>query len=106
MLAGGAVGSKIGQDNCPSKSAGEACRNRHIYTGVLVAGSFFVPLGVHIASKQPHNFFKSLAVSAATGAIAYYGFKAIPGEPVALAPFVAAPIQVVTSVKLEKPKKK
>jgi hypothetical protein len=27
--------------------------------------------------------------------------KAIPGEPIAMAPFLAAPIQVLTSIKVE-----
>ena len=104
MLAGAAIGSQIGQGACPDRSVDKDCMGRHAYTGALVAGTALVPIGVHIASKTRGNLLTSLAVSTAAGALFYFGFKAVPGSPIAMAPFLAAPVQVVTSVKIERRK--
>jgi hypothetical protein len=104
MLAGAAIGSQIGQGSCPTREEDKDCVNRHAYTGALVAGTVLVPVGVHLGNKSRGNFWLSLAASAAEGTALYYGFKAVPGSPVAMAPFLAAPIQVFTSVKIEKRK--
>lgn len=104
MLGGAAVGSQIGQSDCPSRDVDKDCVARHAYTGALVAGTVLVPIGVHLASPDRRNLPLSLAVSALAAGAFYYGLKAVPGEPVAMAPFLAAPIQVVTSIRLEKRK--
>jgi hypothetical protein len=102
MLGGAAIGSQIGQSDCPSRAVDERCVGRHAYTGALVAGTILVPIGVHLANSERRNLPLSMAVSALAAGVFYYGLKAVPGEPIALAPFLAAPIQVVTSIKLEK----
>ena len=101
MLGGAAVGGSIGSGDCPSRQEDKGCMGRHAYTGALIAGTILVPVGVHIANKNRRNLPLSMAVSTALGAVMYYGMKAIPGSPIAMAPFVAAPLQVVTSVRIE-----
>jgi hypothetical protein len=96
MLGGAAVGSGVGNARC-----GRACVGRSASGGAAIAGSLMVPIGVHIAAQPPQRLVRSLAVSALTGSLVWLGFNAIPGRPVALAPFVAAPIQVWTSMKIE-----
>jgi hypothetical protein len=104
MLGGAVVGSAISQGECDD-SSDENCRSRHAFTGALIAGTISVPLGVHIANKTPNSLMKSLAVSALSGSVLYFATKAIPGEPVQIAPFLAAPIQMVTSVRIERGRK-
>lgn len=104
MLGGAAVGGAIGSGDCPSREVDKECMGRHAYTGALIAGTVLVPLGVHLANKDRRNLPISMAVSSALGVALYYGMKAIPGSPIAMAPFVAAPLQVVTSVRLEQMK--
>lgn len=104
MLAGAAVGSQIGQSACPAEAVDKDCMGRHAYTGALIAGTVFTPLGVHLANKQPKHLPLSLALSALTGTALYFGFKAIPGSPIAMAPFLATPLQVFMSIKLERGK--
>lgn len=101
MVGGAAFGSQIGQGKCPPRREDKDCMGRYAYTGALIAGTISVPLGVHLANKSRRNLPLALAASTATALGLYYGMKAIPGEPIAMAPFLAAPIQVVTSVKLE-----
>ena len=101
MLGGAVAGSAIAQNGCKD-SDDENCRSKYASTGAVVASTFFVPLGVHIANKQKKSLIKSLAVSTVAGAALYFGTKAIPGEPVQIAPFLAAPLQMVTSVKIER----
>jgi hypothetical protein len=104
MLGGAAIGSQIGQSSCPAREVDKDCVGEHAYAGALIGGTFLVPIGVHIANKDRGNLPLSIAVSAVVASAFYYGLKAIPGEPVAMAPFLAAPIQVVTSIKLERRK--
>ena len=104
MLGGAAIGSQIGQSDCPSREVDDGCVGRHAYTGALVAGTVMVPIGVHLASPDRRNLPLSLAVSVLAASVFYYGLKAVPGDPVAMAPFLAAPVQVFTSIKLEKHK--
>lgn len=104
MLAGAAVGSQIGQYSCPPEVEDKDCMGRHAYTGALIAGTILTPLGVHIANKHPKHLPMTMGASALTGAVLYYGFKAIPGSPIAMAPFLAAPLQVFLSIKLEQKK--
>lgn len=104
MLGGAAVGGAIGSGDCPAREVDKGCMGRHAYTGALIAGTVLVPIGVHLANKDRRNLPLSMAVSAAMGAAMYYGMKAIPGSPIAMAPFVAAPLQVVTSVRIERRK--
>ena len=99
MLGGAAIGSAVAQGEC--KNGPEGCIGRHAFTGALIAGSFMVPLGVHLANKEPRRFIQSLAVSALAGAAFYYSLRAIPGAPIQIAPFLAAPVQMVTSIKIE-----
>ena len=98
MMGGAAAGSAVAQANCDDE---KGCLGRHAFTGALVAGTFFVPLGVHLANAQPKSFLKSIGASIVTGTVMYYAMKAIPGEPVHIAPFLAAPVQMVTSIKIE-----
>lgn len=102
MLGGAVIGSAVSQNACGEEEDEEACRGRKAFTGALIAGTILVPVGVHIANKEPGNLLKSLAVSAVAGAALYYGFKAIPGEPIQIAPFLSAPLQMVTSIKIER----
>jgi hypothetical protein len=104
MLGGAAFGSSLGQADCPSRDVDKDCVSRHASIGALIAGTASIPLGVHLANKRRKNLPLSLAISAATGAALYYGMKAIPGEPIGMAPFVAAPLQVITSVRAERSK--
>lgn len=104
MLGGAAVGGAIGSGDCPSRAVDKDCMGRHAYTGALIAGTVLVPIGVHLANKERRNLPLSMAVSTAMGIAAYYGMRAIPGSPIAMAPFVAAPLQVVTSVRIERMK--
>ncbi len=96
MLGGAAVGSGVGNARC-----GKACVTRSAAGGAAIAGSLMVPLGVHIAAKPPQHLALSIATSVVAGSLVWAGFNAIPGRPVAMAPFVAAPLQVWTSMKLE-----
>ena len=104
MLGGAAVGGSIGAGDCPARDVDKDCMGRHAYTGALIAGTVLVPIGVHLANKNRRNLPVSMAVSSALGVAMYYGMKAIPGSPIAMAPFVAAPLQVVTSVRIEQRK--
>lgn len=101
MLGGAVVGSAVSQSKCKD-SDDEKCRSQYAFTGALIAGTALVPIGVHIANKNPGSLAKSLAVSAVAGTALYFAMKAIPGEPVQIAPFLSAPIQMVTSVKIER----
>jgi hypothetical protein len=105
MLGGAVIGSAVSQNTC-EESDEEGCRGRKASTGALIAGTLAVPIGVHIANKQPGSLLKSLGVSMLAGAALYYGMKSIPGEPVQIAPFLAAPLQAFTSVKIEKATRK
>ena len=96
MLGGAAVGSGVGSARC-----GQECVGRAASGGATIAGSLMVPIGVHIAAQQPRNLLWSVAASVAAGSLVWAGFNAIPGRPVALAPFVAAPFQVWSSMKIE-----
>jgi len=100
MMAGAAVASGLAQDGC-ADSPEDRCVSRNAFTGALIAGTALVPVGVHIGNKDRKNLLASLAVSTLAGAAIFYGMRAIPGEPVELAPFVAAPLQIVTSIKVE-----
>jgi Na+/proline symporter len=102
MLGGAVAGKALAQNACEDAEDTDACSGRYAFTGALVAGTALVPIGVHIANKNPGSLLKSLAVSAVTGAGLYYGMKAIPGEPVQIAPFLSAPLQMFTSVKIER----
>ena len=101
MLGGAVAGAALSQENCDD-SDNDNCRSMYASTGAVVASTFFVPLGVHIANKNKKSFMKSLAFSTVAGAALYFGTKAIPGEPVQIAPFLAAPLQMVTSLKVER----
>ncbi|HEY0304435.1 MAG TPA: hypothetical protein VGC44_05665 [Longimicrobiales bacterium] len=101
MLGGAVAGAAMSQEGCKD-SDDENCRSKYASTGAVVASTFFVPLGVHIANKNKKSFIKSLAFSTAAGAVLYFGTKAIPGEPVQIAPFLAAPLQMVTSLRVER----
>jgi len=97
MLAGAAVGSGIGNANC-----GKDCVPRYAAGGASVAGALLIPVGVRIANEQDNNPLVSFAASLATGGVMWAGFHQVPGHPVALAPFVAAPLQVWLVSKLER----
>lgn len=99
MLAGATVGSGLSTSRCDDEP--EGCTSRHAFTGALVAGTAMVPIGVHIANKRPKNLLASFGASALTGTALYFAMKAIPGEPVQIAPFLAAPVQMFTSIKIE-----
>jgi hypothetical protein len=101
MLGGAAIGSAVSQSGCEDAEEADTCRTKYAFTGALVAGTVMVPVGVHIANKEPGSLLTSIAVSAVAGAALYYGFKAIPGEPIAIAPFLSAPIQMYSSIKIE-----
>lgn len=103
MIGGAVVGSAVSQSVCDEEDALPDCRSRYSFTGALVGGSIMVPVGVHIANKQPKSLGKSIGVSLLTGAAVYFGMRAIPGEPVQMAPFLAAPLQMITSVRIERP---
>ena len=100
MIGGAAVASGLKQGSCEN-SEDKGCLARHAFTGALIAGSAFVPFGVHIANEHRKRLLTSLAVSTLAGAVFYFGTRAIPGEPVHIAPFLAAPVQMVTSIKIE-----
>jgi hypothetical protein len=102
MLAGAAVGSGVGNAKC-----GDDCVGRTAAGGAAIAGALMVPVGVHIAAPQPRRFPHALLTSFAAGALAWGGVNAIPGRPVALAPFIAAPLQVWIATRFEsaRPKK-
>lgn len=104
VLAGATVGSQIGQSNCPPKAEDKDCMARHAYTGALIAGTVMVPLGVHLVNSNRRNLVQSMAVSAALGSALYFGSRAIPGKPIAMGTFLAVPLQVFTSVKMEQRK--
>lgn len=97
MLAGAAVGSGVGNSHC-----GEDCVPRYAAGGASVVGSLLIPVGVRIANEEDKNPLLSYAASVATGAALWAGFHQVPGHPVALAPFVAAPLQVWLVSKLER----
>ena len=101
MLGGAVAGAALSQNGCDDNED-DNCRSKYASTGAVVASTFFVPLGVHIANKNKKSFMKSLAFSTVAGAALYFGTKAIPGEPVQIAPFLAAPLQMVTSLKVER----
>jgi hypothetical protein len=101
MLAGAAVGSGVGNAKC-----GDDCVGRTAAGGASIAGALMVPIGVHIAAPQPRRFPHALVTSFAAGAVAWGGVNAIPGRPVALAPFIAAPLQVWIATRFERAPKK
>jgi len=96
MLAGAAVGSGVGSAHC-----GGDCISRYAAGGASIAGALLIPVGVRIANDDDHNPLISYAASLATGAALWAGFNQIPGRPVALSPFVSAPLQVWLVSKLE-----
>lgn len=100
MMGGAAVASGIKQSDCDD-SEEDGCLARHAFTGALIAGTALVPIGVHIANNNKKNLLTSLAVSTVAGAAIYFAMRAIPGEPVEIAPFLSAPVQMVTSIKIE-----
>ncbi|HEX6560205.1 MAG TPA: hypothetical protein VF021_12100 [Longimicrobiales bacterium] len=104
MLVGGTVGSSVGQSSCPAKTVDRDCVSRHAFTGALIAGTAMIPIGVHLASAERRSLPATLGVSALTGAVLYAAAHAVPGKPIGLATFVALPIQVFTSVRLERKK--
>jgi hypothetical protein len=101
MLGGAVVGAAMSQEGCKD-SDDDNCRSKYASTGAVAASTFFVPLGVHLANREKKSFIKSLAFSTAAGAALYFATKAVPGEPVQIAPFLAAPLQMVTSLKVER----
>ena len=101
VLAGATIGSQIGQANCPSSDVDRDCTSRHAYTGAMIAGTLMVPLGVRLVASHPKNFLESIGVSALIGSSLYFGSRAIPGKPIALGTFLAIPLQVYSSVKLQ-----
>jgi hypothetical protein len=105
MLGGAVIGSAVSQNRC-EESGEDGCRSRYAFTGAMIAGTIAVPIGVHIANKQPGSLLKSLGMSIVVGAALYYGTKAIPGEPIQIAPFLSAPLQAFTSIKIEKATRK
>lgn len=96
MLGGAAVGSGVGNARC-----GSDCVGRHAANGASIMGALTVPIGVHVAAEKPKNLIKSMGLSVLGGAVVWMGFNSLPGKPVALAPFVAAPLQVWTAMKME-----
>jgi hypothetical protein len=96
MLGGAAIGSGVGNARC-----GEDCVGRAASGGASIAGAFMVPIGVHMAAEKPRKLLVSLGLSTLAGTAIWFGFNSIPGRPVALAPFVAAPVQVWTAMKVE-----
>ena len=96
MLGGAAIGSGVGNARC-----GQDCVGRAASGGASIAGAFMVPIGVHLAAEKPRNLLVSLGLSTLAGTAIWFGFNSIPGRPVALAPFVAAPVQVWTAMKVE-----
>lgn len=96
MLGGAAIGSGVGNSRC-----GNDCVGRYAATGASIVGAVMVPIGVHVAADKPRNLVPAMASSFLAGAVLYGAFNAFPGRPVALAPFVAAPLQVWLSMKIE-----
>jgi hypothetical protein len=97
MLGGAAVGSGIGNAQC-----GHDCVGRTAAGGAAIAGALMAPIGVHIAAVKPKRLPASLLASFATGALIWGGINAVPGRPVALAPFVSAPLQVWIASRFER----
>ncbi len=97
MLAGAAIGSGVGNARC-----GDDCVSRTAAGGASIAGALMVPIGVHIAAVNPKRFPLSIASSFLAGAAVWGGVNAIPGRPMPLAPFVAAPLQVWIASRLER----
>lgn len=100
MLGGAAIASALKQDACVD-SEDDACLSRYAFTGALIAGTAMVPLGVHLANQKRKGLVASLAASTLAGAAFYFATRAIPGEPVHIAPFLAAPVQMFTAIKIE-----
>ena len=96
MLGGATIGSGVGNARC-----GRRCVGRYGAAGAATIGALVVPIGVHVAADQPKNLPQALGLSALAGAALWGAFNAFPGKPVALAPFVAAPLQVWLSMKME-----
>ena len=97
MLGGAAIGSGIGNAKC-----GDDCVGRTAAGGASIAGALMAPIGVHIAAVKPKRLPVSLLASIVTGALTWGGINAVPGRPVALAPFVAAPLQVWIASRFER----
>lgn len=97
MLAGAAVGSGVGSAQC-----GDSCVPRYAAGGATLAGALVIPVGVRLAGDPDGNPFLSWGASMATGAALWAGFHQIPGHPVALVPFVAAPVQAWLVSRLER----
>lgn len=97
MLAGAAVGSGVGNAHC-----GSSCVPRYMAGGASVGGALVIPVGVRLVNDEGKNPLVSWGASIGTGAAIWAGFHQIPGHPVALAPFVAAPVQVWLVSKLER----
>ncbi|HUP88145.1 MAG TPA: hypothetical protein VM100_02220 [Longimicrobiales bacterium] len=106
VLAGATFGSQLGQSHCPPKAEDKDCGARYGYTGALIAGTVMVPIGVHLvnSNRKAGDLLKSFGVSAALGSALYFGSRAIPGKPIAMGAFLAVPLQVFTSVKIEQRK--
>jgi hypothetical protein len=104
MLSGAAVGGSMGAGTCRERIDDKGCKGRYVYTGALIAGTVLTPLGVHLANQDRRNLPLSMAAAAALGVAMYYGMKAVPGSPIAMAPFAAVPLQVVTSIRIEQRK--
>ncbi|HSL71706.1 MAG TPA: hypothetical protein VK864_15775, partial [Longimicrobiales bacterium] len=99
MLAGAAVGSGIGSAACDDRSN---CVTRYASGGAAIVGALTVPVGVHVAADQPKRLPLTMLASVGVGGAIWGVINAVPGRPVPLAPFIAAPLQIWVSTRLER----
>ncbi|MEX2608866.1 MAG: hypothetical protein WEA24_02895 [Gemmatimonadota bacterium] len=96
MLAGTTMGSATAGRNCTKD-----CRRDRGAGGAMVGGALLIPLGVHIANPSPGSLLAASAASSLLGAAVWLFVGALPSQPMPLAPFLAAPLQLQAAIFVE-----
>jgi hypothetical protein len=96
MLAGTALGSAMADRDCV-----DDCRRDLAARGALIGGTLLIPLGVHIANPDPGSLPAATAASGLLGTAMWFLVAALPSDPMPLAPFLAAPLQLQGAIHVE-----
>jgi hypothetical protein len=99
MLAGAAVGSGVGSSVCEDRGG---CVTRYASGGAAIVGALTVPVGVHVAADHPKELPATVLASVGVGGAIWGLINLIPGRPVPLAPFIAAPLQIWLATRMER----
>jgi len=96
MLAGTTMGSATAGRSCTKD-----CRRDRGAGGAMVGGAVLIPLGVHIANPSPGSLLAATGAASLIGAAVWLFVGALPSQPMPLAPFLAAPLQLQAAIFVE-----